>query len=288
MGEESTEQEQPDSKNKLPTYPLALDCRNYERIIHKEDVFSGILRDALIQSKLDLERSLPEFLERPFYNGMLIQYEVKDDPIHGRGLYTTQDLPEGTMVWNGDLASFTNIRDYVYFLRYLPRELQCDVMLWSYPVKDSDREVYLAMDEGSYMNDGGIKDSNIGGNETTTIRDIKAGEHLAENYYEYIDFEGNVKWFHDLRERVFGSGKYTEQGAPPQPIKQNDYHKMLRTDTTSTFTASAVDYLFREMDVLVESSNRMNMTSIITLSFLVVAAFLTKRRVLFKDKLHGL
>ncbi|KAG7336877.1 hypothetical protein IV203_033475 [Nitzschia inconspicua] len=261
MGEESTEQEQPDSKNKLPTYPLALDCRNYERIIHKEDVFSGILRDALIQSKLDLERSLPEFLERPFYNGMLIQYEVKDDPIHGRGLYTTQDLPE---------------------------ELQCDVMLWSYPVKDSDREVYLAMDEGSYMNDGGIKDSNIGGNETTTIRDIKAGEHLAENYYEYIDFEGNVKWFHDLRERVFGSGKYTEQGAPPQPIKQNDYHKMLRTDTTSTFTASAVDYLFREMDVLVESSNRMNMTSIITLSFLVVAAFLTKRRVLFKDKLHGL
>ncbi|KAG7336875.1 DUF3414 domain containing protein [Nitzschia inconspicua] len=240
---------------KLASYPFVQECTNYDRVMHGTDVFSGILRDALKQSKLDLEQSLPEFLERPFYNGMQIDYEVKDDSVHGRGLYTKEDLPEGTRVWDGDLASFTNLRDFVAFLRYLPNDLQCDVILWAYPVKNSDRKVYLAMDEGSYMNDGGINDSNIGGKNAVTVRDVKAGEHLAENYHGYVDFEGKVKWFHELRERVFGSGEYTEQGTPPQlSSKQNDHHTMLRIDTTSTATASAIFYLFREMDALVDAS----------------------------------
>ncbi|KAG7370357.1 hypothetical protein IV203_028103 [Nitzschia inconspicua] len=277
MGENSSELEQPDDNKKLPTYLFPLDCSNYDRIIHKEDVFSGILRDALKQSKIDLNQSLPEFLQRPFYNGMLIQYEVRDDPVHGRGIYTKEDLAKGTMVWNGDLASFTNVRDFVYFLRYLPQNLQCDVMLWSFPVKDSDREVYLAMDEGSYMNDGGTEYSNVGGDVTTAIRYIKAGEHLTENYDEFIDLKGNVKWFTALRELVFGGGEYIEQGAPQQRIRQNDYHKVLWTDTKSTATASAIDYLFREMDTLADSSSHMN-TSYITLSFLSVAACLWKWR----------
>ncbi|KAG7336745.1 hypothetical protein IV203_028162 [Nitzschia inconspicua] len=284
-----------DRNKKLDTYPFAQDCTNYNRVIHKEEVFSGILRDALKQSKLDLDQPVPKFLKRPFHNGMQIDYEVKDDPVHGRGLYAKEDLDEGTLVWDGDLASFTNIREFVAFLRYLPHELQCDVMLWAYPVKDSYQEVNLDMDEGSYMNDGGIHNSNVGGDTTMTLRDVKAGEHLAADYHGFLDFEGKVKWFHELREQVFGSGEYTEQGTPPQSSsKQNDYRTVLRADTTSTATASAIDYLFREMDALVEASNQWDMSSpkqlsvvVVTLSSLLTAALLLRRRIFSKNKVHG-
>ncbi|KAL3909117.1 MAG: hypothetical protein SGILL_008215, partial [Bacillariaceae sp.] len=192
------------TSNKLPTYSLVKDCTHSPRKVHGKHVFAGILRDAYRQSKYDLGLSVPRFLKKPFVNGMKVPYEVRDDPVHGRGLYAMKDIPKGTVVWKGESAHFFNDREFVAFLRYLPPELQCDVILWAYPKKSSTK-VSLALDEGSYMNDGGTHKANCGASSTTSLRDIQAGEHLTEIYSEYVDLEGNrVPWFHWLRELTYG------------------------------------------------------------------------------------
>lgn len=296
--------------SKLPTYSFAQDCRNSARIVHSQTVFSGILRDALRQSKLDLKQPVPEFLKEPFANGMLVPYVVRDDPVHGRGLYAMADIPKGTLVWDGAMASWTNARDFVAFLRYLPHNLQCDVLLWAYPEKDTTKKVILAMDEGSYMNDGGPDDAVCGmDGTTTTVREVKAGEHITENYAEFLDFEGTVEWFHEMREHVFGGGKYTKQGTPTtihhkqqeqqeQPqlsntanANGNAYMDYLHIDidTTSTATGAAINYLFEELDALVEasqhsSSRQVSMVSIGVIACVAMILYFKRRISFFRSK----
>ena len=265
------------SFKRLKAYSFTHDCTNSPRRLHGQEVFEGILRDALRQSKFDLGLPMPDFLNTPFENGMQVPYEVKDDPVHGRGIYATQEIPPDLRIWNGDLATFSSDFELVAFLRYLPHELQCDVILWAYPKKNSDRTVLLAMDEGSYMNDGGAKHANCGGEHMTSKRYIEAGEELLEDYSTYIDFEGKVEWFHGFRQAAFGNGEYTDQGAPGQDV---DY---------ASSAGAAIDYMFSRLELLAESQNGSQMPLNACMGLLLcLAAFLIKNHLSGRNKMHGL
>ncbi|KAL3905368.1 MAG: hypothetical protein SGILL_009706 [Bacillariaceae sp.] len=280
---------------KLPTYRLVKDCTDdsHPKRLHGRDMFAGILRNALRQSKNDLGQPIPSYLNKPFVNGLQVPYQVRDHPDHGRGLYAVDDIPQGTLVWQGELASFDHPRDFVAFLRYLPQDLQCDVILWAYPVQHSRSKVMLAMDEGSYMNDAG-KDANCGGNVPSTLRNIDVGEELVEDYSTYLDFEGSVVWFHSLREHVFGGGGYTDQGAPTGTAENDDggdddYEKYFRIDITSSAMGSVTENLFDEVDSLDESPRASQGSLNLSKGMLVcVAAVLVKRRLFGRNKMHGL
>jgi hypothetical protein len=283
----------------IPKYPITEECINSPRVIHEEHVFAVTLRDAIWQSKLDLGQVMPDYLLEEFESGMLVPYQVHNDPLHGRGLYATEDVPAHTKVWDGEVQDWYSIEEFEAFLQYLPPQLQCDVIMWAYPALGSDTEVLMAMDQGSYMNDGGTKGngSSINASDTTALRLIQAGEEMVEDYSTYVDMDGRVQWFHQLRAKVFGEGAYTQQGAPP--LKQNDYEQFLRIKTTATVTAVAVDFLFDELDALVDRPLLKDSTSrpqgasiawsVVMLSFvhlLLAVTFLKRRILVLKSKIN--
>jgi hypothetical protein len=289
----------------LPKYPIVQDCTDYPRVIHEEHVFAVTLRDAIRQSTMDLGQPPPAYLQWEYESGMLVSYEVRDHPLHGRGLYATEDIPANTPVWDGYVQKWYSIKEFESFLQYLPPPLQCDVIMWAYPFRGSHNKVVMAMDQGSYMNDGGTMNiSNIESVTTTTLREIQRGEEMVEDYSKYVDLDGQVEWFHELRASVFGQGEYTEQGAPL--LKQNDYQQILRTKTTATATAVVVDYLFDELGALVDRPlflddcralplRYMSLTSWLAMMMMMVLSFIPlilailslKRRILLsKSKMH--
>jgi hypothetical protein len=264
------------------------DCTNSPRNIHDPAVFSGLLRDALRQSKIDLQQSIPSFLDSPFEDGFYVKYQVKNDPVHGRGLFVTEDVPKGARVWSGQSAKWRSAGDFLAFLQYLPRDLQCDVLLWAYPEKDSSDKVALAMDEGSYMNDcNGNKDIRTVSSSGKTVRHLRAGEELVEDYSTFIDMEGKVQWFHKLRAKVYGNGEYTQQGALSNSSETRENPP---SSLSSGETATTIAYLLQELDVLPEPSfsekSILNLAfaSMILLSFL---AMLVRRKAMLRNKVHG-
>jgi hypothetical protein len=280
--------EKPNNNANLTTYPIVEDCTNSPRNIHDPSIFSGLLRDALRQSKIDLQQSIPSFLDSPFDDGFYVKYQVKNDPVHGRGLFVTEDVPKGAMVWSGELAKWRSARDFLAFLRYLPQDLQCDVLLWAYPEKDSADKVALAMDEGSYMNDcNGNKDIMTVSSSGKTVRHLNEGEELVEDYSSFIDMEGEVQWFHKLRAKVYGNGEYTQQGAP-----SNSSNTRENPPSSLSFgeTATNMGNLLQELDVLPKPSfsekNNLNLAFalMILLSFL---AMVVRRKVMLRSKVHG-
>jgi hypothetical protein len=274
--------------SKLPSYTLVESCTDSPRIIHDPSIFSGLLRDALRQSKIDLQQSIPSFLDSPFDNGFHVKYQVKNDPVHGRGLFVTEDVPKGTKAWDGESAKWWSEHDFLAFLRYLPHHLQCDVLLWAYPKKGSSDRVTLAMDEGSYMNDcNGNKDIMTVGSSGNTVRHLRAGEELVEDYSTYIDMEGKVQWFHKLRAKVYGNGKYTQQGAPSTSSNEGVNPPL---SMSSAGVANTMDHLLQELEAFSEASlpkkNNLNLSFALMILLSLFAMFV-RRKLMLRNKVHG-
>jgi hypothetical protein len=164
--------------------------------------------------------------------GMVVPFEVRYDPDKGRALYAKEDIEKGTVVWTSSHDhNFDEEEDYLAFLKYLPHNLQCDIILWTYPNVDTTTTVTIGFDEGNYMNDGGpgSRRNNLF-SDTTAIYNIKAGEELMQDYSEFIALDGEVAWFDQLRERAFGKYNYTQQGSPPNLRAQNKNETVMSGD----------------------------------------------------------
>lgn len=127
--------------------------------------------------------------------GMMVPFEVRVTKSHGRGIFASADVPEGSMVWRGtpaNVATFPTDVTWAAFYDALPKHLQCDALHWHWFPTDGFRS--LALDEGSLINHGAGLVSNIGcegnpgddcDNNSYALRTIKQGEEFLEDYSTY-------------------------------------------------------------------------------------------------------
>ena len=129
----------------------------------------------------------------PVKAGFQIKYKIADSGIHGLGIITEEDIPEGTLIWK--YMQGVNIRTY-------DGEEAVRKHLESLP-SDKARQDWLTvvyldfgvinehLDEGDYWNHSNNPNtasySSILGSESDirssyAIRDIKKGEELLEDY----------------------------------------------------------------------------------------------------------
>jgi hypothetical protein len=173
--------------------------------------------------------------------GIQVPYEVRVSPDKGRGVFATEKVRRGQIVWKmTQHAKFFEEAPFRRFLSSLSYDLACDVLMWAYVEKDAKHgfAVAIELDEGSYFNNGNSKaevntmdkygvvldDGNskaeINAMDSVgvfAIRDIPAGEEILMNYTEF-DNDDQLMWFDDLWAEAWedpedGSSSSFEDGA---------------------------------------------------------------------------
>lgn len=150
--------------------------------------------------------------------------EIRYTPDKGRGVFATQFLPAGTLVWNLRYhAHFFTEASMRRFLTSIREEQACDALQWCYAMNATSTTttgeggsavVACDLDEGSLFNhaDDGIanvEDTEDGVDGVVTVRDVFPGEELTQ---DYLDFELEVEWFENMMEDAWGVvGERSEQ-----------------------------------------------------------------------------
>jgi hypothetical protein len=219
------------NEEEVTVYSIVEECVSpvYIPVIHGIEVWNTILPNAYTNYMKEWKNKVVE-LTKHSKGGMVVPFEVRFDPNKGRALYAKEDIKKGTLVWTSSHShNFHGEKDYLAFLKYLPHNLQCDTILWTYPVIGSTTTVVIAFDEGNYINDS--PDSyNV--HETVAMYNIKEGEELLEDYSQFIALDGEVAWFDQLREKAFGKYNYTQQGSPPNLRAQNKSETLFSGDNS--------------------------------------------------------
>jgi len=201
------------------TCELATDCAtsDYLRSIHGRETWH-FLRDMYVASG-----GRPDGRRDDVPHGFNVEFEVRDDGPRGRSVYAAADIPEGTRVYRGDhMVIFRSPTELVSFLKLLPHDLQCDVLLWAF--SGFDGHVYLDMDEGSYINHGEMEDIITLDYNADTTREVRKGEEFLQDYGEYVA-PLRSKWFNIIRGRAWKEGDgesnvgdYISTGAPEKQM----------------------------------------------------------------------
>lgn len=135
-------------------------------------------------------------------------------PEKGRGVFATNTVKKGTLIWTSHKhysARFPDAGMYRQFLRALPPDLACDVLLWSY-VEDLGSPKSPQLIITTDLNDGALMNTqwydtdpedNTGyvlewsnthpGNwkqNLFALRDIEVGEELLLYYGDFATAEG--------------------------------------------------------------------------------------------------
>mmetsp|Transcript_13142 Transcript_13142/g.25104 ORF Transcript_13142/g.25104 Transcript_13142/m.25104 type:complete len:333 (-) Transcript_13142:186-1184(-) len=196
------------TNRKWEHYDFATDCAtsDYPRLIHPSETWD-FLRDAYIKSLGGDDGS--DDGGSGFQNhGFSIPFNVRDDGPRGRSIYAAELIPKGTKFYKSSesCVRFKEKGGLKNYLRLLPHDLQCDILLWAWATSSG---AMVCLDEGSYMNHGEEPEMRTHHN-TKTLRDIQPGEELLENYSSYVYTDGG--WFNELRGRSWGEMKDTEEG----------------------------------------------------------------------------
>mmetsp|Transcript_27518 Transcript_27518/g.60552 ORF Transcript_27518/g.60552 Transcript_27518/m.60552 type:complete len:331 (-) Transcript_27518:43-1035(-) len=152
-----------------------------ERAIHTPETWIG-MREAYI-SVVGSEKATVELVpntEKTFETAFRLQFEVRQSPGKGRGIFARTNVPRGEILYDfSQSAQFKKGSEFAEFLRILRPELACDVLMWSYVQyfgegvlgsrsnpKDyesqlSDLRIVVDLDPGSFCNDGGRKKGNM-------------------------------------------------------------------------------------------------------------------------------
>jgi len=140
-----------------------------------------------------------------YRSGMKVPFRVGHSPGRGRGVFTVDDIPKGTLVWTSEhTAAFETGLEFRRFLQMLPDHMVCDLLIWCYTAMDGQiHYIGCDLDEGSLFNTyderaeyniGGLKGIQVSykANEKIyALRDITAGEELVTSYgsFDTDDFE---------------------------------------------------------------------------------------------------
>ena len=146
--------------------------------------------------------------EESFEEGFEVDYEVRNYLSRGRGIYVTEPVELGELIYyvDYDHAEFPDERTFQNFLERLPFSLQCEIILWAY-VEGSSHEGYrvaVELNDGSFINHGEITEEinaaeiNISCDGLCALRDIEAGEQILMNYSKFIVYDA-LDWFDNIR-----------------------------------------------------------------------------------------
>mmetsp|Transcript_4209 Transcript_4209/g.9094 ORF Transcript_4209/g.9094 Transcript_4209/m.9094 type:complete len:338 (-) Transcript_4209:121-1134(-) len=197
-------------------HPLPNDCAtsDYPRLIHDKETWRLLqsVSYELTEAPFSYHHKIHarhRYLEFSGLNKDLA--EVRDyGEGHGRGrsVYATAGIPRGTLIWRGDLKANNGFwyspRSMKAFLKRLPHDLQCDVLLWAYATGGRfSGTVECNLDEASYFNHGERPELV---NVVNTLlysfaaRDIAEGEELLMDYTSFIALgDDSLPWWDDLR-----------------------------------------------------------------------------------------
>ena len=184
-----------------------------------------LLRRAYCEA-MDEEWDPEEWIE----DGMLVPYEIRMDPVRGRGVFVTKNIEKGTRVDSGaQIAEFENREQLVMFLEALPWEYQCDVLLWAYPNNGKATVDLAASSFVNHSEDAEEINLSTGGYAT---RDIREGEIILMNYSEFISYN-SVPWFDEIRSAAWdpqqqdgevhvyeSTDSYNKLGAPGSVVEE--------------------------------------------------------------------
>mmetsp|Transcript_6531 Transcript_6531/g.9495 ORF Transcript_6531/g.9495 Transcript_6531/m.9495 type:complete len:228 (+) Transcript_6531:120-803(+) len=204
---------------------------NYPRQIYNKTTWEFLAesyRHSVPEHKRTIESSLEDGFELP--------YEVRDAPEKGRGVYVISPIRRGDLIYSGyQHAEFDDEHSFRKFLAQLPFALQCEILLWAYPMRSPDGGyvVSVELDDGSFINHGN-SDREINAFENDEIcdgmcalRDIEVGEQICMNYTEFISFN-SLDWFDEIRSMAWrdvastsynSTTEYNQVGLPKSSVE---------------------------------------------------------------------
>lgn len=119
---------------------------------------------------------------------MCVKTKVLPSKIHGLGLFADQNIPKGTMIWKftpGFDLKFTKEQ-----ILNFPKDLQIYLAFYSWKSKKSGMYCFSS-DNGKYFNHSdkpNVLSAYKDGEEeviTTSLKEIKAGEEILDNYSSF-------------------------------------------------------------------------------------------------------
>ena len=138
------------TNRKWEHYDFATDCAtsDYPRLIHPHETWI-FLQDAYTKS-LGGDDGNNNGGSGTHKHGFSIPFDVRDDGPRGRSIYAAELIPKGTKFYESSVACirFEEESNLTNYLRLLPHDLQCDVLLWTWATGTG--EAGLCLDKGSY------------------------------------------------------------------------------------------------------------------------------------------
>jgi len=183
-------------------------------------IYNEVIASTQDDDELRQESSIPPKFEK---GGFQFPIEIKFVPILGRGVYATTNIPKGSLLYvSANTGIFYNGPTFRTFIRALPTNMACDVMIWSYVrwvSLESDYNdahmVCVDLDEGSFVNSvetEGAQNMALGNDEGKLYidcdfeeqrllwpgckmkffasRDILAGEAIEASYTDFAEVDG--------------------------------------------------------------------------------------------------
>ena len=113
---------------------------------------------------------------------LLVKTTIGPSKIHGIGLFATEFIAKGTMIW--DLHAGFDLELTIEQLNSLPEIARDTLMFYCYP---DGKYFVICLDDARHMNHS--ENPNTGNHETGTIaiRDIHSGEEITCDYQEVYD-----------------------------------------------------------------------------------------------------
>mmetsp|Transcript_15519 Transcript_15519/g.39084 ORF Transcript_15519/g.39084 Transcript_15519/m.39084 type:complete len:351 (-) Transcript_15519:168-1220(-) len=183
-------------------------------------IYNEVIASTQGDEKLQQKSTIPAKFEK---NGFQFPVEVKFELPAGRGVFAKAYIPKGSLLYTSENnAAFMNGQTFRNYLKALPRELACDVMIWSFvrwvDMESEFNDKHMAcvdLDEGSFVNtvndesDYNMALGDDDGNFYNSLpqeqqwdlwpgckmkfyaaQGIKAGEEILAEYGDFAETEG--------------------------------------------------------------------------------------------------
>jgi uncharacterized protein len=118
---------------------------------------------------------------------LYVETRLKESPIHGLGVFAAHDIKKGTVIWKYDPKFDLTISRAE--IEQLPEPCRRQVLNYAYRCGADDLYI-VGVDDSRYMNHSATpnteEDFSIDPRGLTVAsRDIKAGEELTADYFEF-------------------------------------------------------------------------------------------------------
>jgi SET domain-containing protein len=118
---------------------------------------------------------------------LVVATELKHSPINGFGLFAAEDIPAGTVIWREEPGFDTRIP--MEKLATLPAPAVAFVKHFGYRSPDHPTEYLVCNDDSRFMNHAVPSNTNDGGDSTIARVDIKKGDEITCNYFDFYLFD---------------------------------------------------------------------------------------------------